>query len=147
MDLFSKVMSLLPKVLSRFAITFLPRDKCLLISWLKSPSVAIVETKKIKFISRSNTSSSNISVTKTLELYILLSLFSEHSKWGCSAFCSCLPFPYSSFPPSSHHSLIDTCHFQGLKELFVFSAPSMGTPFAPWNTSVQFLNNLKNNLL
>ena len=43
----SKVMYLLPKVLSRFAITFLPRDKCLLISWLKSPSVAILETRKI----------------------------------------------------------------------------------------------------
>ena len=35
---FSKVMSLLFKMLSRFAIAFLPRSKCLLISWLHSPS-------------------------------------------------------------------------------------------------------------
>ena len=34
----SKVMSLLFNILSRFVIAFLPRSKCLLISWLKSPS-------------------------------------------------------------------------------------------------------------
>ena len=34
--------------LSRFVIDFLPRSKCLLISWLKSPSAVILEPKKIK---------------------------------------------------------------------------------------------------
>ena len=40
-----KVMSLLFNVLSRLAITFLPRSKCLLISWLQSPSAVILEPK------------------------------------------------------------------------------------------------------
>ena len=43
-----KVMSLLFNMLSRLVITFLPRSKCLLISWLQSPSAVIVEPKKIK---------------------------------------------------------------------------------------------------
>ena len=41
-----KVMSLLLNMLSRFVITFLPRSKCLLISWLQSPSAMILEPKK-----------------------------------------------------------------------------------------------------
>ena len=43
-----KVMSLLFNVLSRLVITFLPRSKCLLISWLQSPSAVILEPQKIK---------------------------------------------------------------------------------------------------
>ena len=42
-----KVMSLLLNTLSRLVITFLPRGKRLLISWLQSPSVVIFEPKKI----------------------------------------------------------------------------------------------------
>ena len=42
-----KVMSLLLNMLSRLVITFLPRSKCLLISWLQSPSAMILELKKI----------------------------------------------------------------------------------------------------
>ena len=42
-----KVMSLLFNVLSRLAITFLPRSKHLLISWLQSPSAVILEPPKI----------------------------------------------------------------------------------------------------
>ena len=42
-----KVMSLLSNMLSRLVITFLPRTKCLLISWLQSPSAVILEPKKI----------------------------------------------------------------------------------------------------
>ena len=42
-----KVMSLLFNLLSRLVITFLSRSKHLLISWLKSPSVVILELKKI----------------------------------------------------------------------------------------------------
>ena len=44
----SKVMSLLFNKLSRLVITFLPRSKHLLISWLQSPSVVIWSLKKIK---------------------------------------------------------------------------------------------------
>ena len=43
-----KVMSLLFNMLSRLVITFLPRNKRLLISWLQSPSAVILEPRKIK---------------------------------------------------------------------------------------------------
>ena len=43
-----KVVSLLFNMLSRLVITFLPRSKCLLISWLQSPSAVILEPPKIK---------------------------------------------------------------------------------------------------
>ena len=43
-----KVMSLLFNMLSRLVITFLPRSKHLLISWLQSPSAVILETQNIK---------------------------------------------------------------------------------------------------
>ena len=43
-----KVMSLLLNMLSRLIITFLPRSKCLLISRVQSPSVVILEPRKIK---------------------------------------------------------------------------------------------------
>ena len=45
-----KVMSLLFNMLSRLVITFLPRSKRLLISWLQSPSAVILEPKKIKSV-------------------------------------------------------------------------------------------------
>ena len=43
-----KVMSLLFNMLSRLVITFLPRSKPLLISWLQSPSAVVLEPQKIK---------------------------------------------------------------------------------------------------
>ena len=43
-----KVMSLLFNMLSRLVVTFLPRSKRLLISWLQSPSAVILEPQKIK---------------------------------------------------------------------------------------------------
>src|SRR5574341_782864 len=46
--LVGKVMSLLFNMLSRLIITFLPRSKCLLISWLQSSSAMILEPRKIK---------------------------------------------------------------------------------------------------
>ena len=45
-----KVMILLLNMLSRIVIAFLPRSKCLLISWLQSPSAVILEAKKIKSV-------------------------------------------------------------------------------------------------
>ena len=50
-----KVMSLLFNMLSRLVITFLPRSR---ISWLKSPSAAILEPRKIKSVTISNVSPS-----------------------------------------------------------------------------------------
>ena len=43
-----KVMFLLSNTLSRFAETFLPRNKHLLLSWLQSPSAVILEPKMVK---------------------------------------------------------------------------------------------------
>ena len=45
-----KIMSLLFNMLSRLVIAFIPRSKYLLISWLQSPSAAILEPKKIKSV-------------------------------------------------------------------------------------------------
>ena len=53
-----KVMSLLLHMLSRLVITFLPRSKRLLISWLQSPSAVIWEPPKIKSVTVSIVSSS-----------------------------------------------------------------------------------------
>ena len=53
-----KVISLLFNMLSRLAIAFLPRNKCPLILWLKSPSALILEPKKIKSLTVSIVSSS-----------------------------------------------------------------------------------------
>ena len=53
-----KVMSLLFNMLSRLVITFLPRSKRLLISWLQSPSAMILEFKKIKSVTVSTASPS-----------------------------------------------------------------------------------------
>ena len=44
------MVSVLFNALSRFFITFLPRNKHLLISWLQSPSAEILEPKKIKSV-------------------------------------------------------------------------------------------------
>ena len=48
--LVGKVMSLLFNMLCQFIITFLTRSKCLLISWLQSPSAVILEPPKIKSV-------------------------------------------------------------------------------------------------
>ena len=53
-----KVMSALFNMLSRLVITFLPRSKRLLISWLQSPSAVILEPKKIKSVTVSIVSQS-----------------------------------------------------------------------------------------
>ena len=45
-----KVMSWLFNILSRLVIAFLPRNKCLLISWLQSPSAVILEPPNIKSV-------------------------------------------------------------------------------------------------
>ena len=45
-----KVMSLLFNMLSRLVIAFLPKSKCLLMSWLQSPSAVILEPKKINSV-------------------------------------------------------------------------------------------------
>ena len=55
---FVNKVSLLFNILSRFGLAFLPRSKCLLISWLQSPSAVILEPKKMKSVTLSVVSSS-----------------------------------------------------------------------------------------
>ena len=57
-NLVGKIMSLLFNMLSRLVVAFLPRNKCLLISWLQSPSEVILEPKKIKSLTVSIVSAS-----------------------------------------------------------------------------------------
>ena len=67
-----KVMSLLLNMLSRLVIAFLPRSKCLLISWLQSPSAVILESKKIKSVTVSIVSPSICHEVMGLEAMILV---------------------------------------------------------------------------
>ena len=48
--LVGKVMSLLFNMLCRLVIAFLPKSKCILISWLQSPSAVVLEPKKMKSV-------------------------------------------------------------------------------------------------
>ena len=66
-----KVMSLLFNMLSRLVITFLPRSKCLLISWLQSPSAVILEPRKIKSATVSTISPSICDGTRCHDLSFL----------------------------------------------------------------------------
>ena len=54
----SKVMSLLVNMLSRLVITFLPRSKRLLISWLQPPSAVVLKPQNIKSLTVSTVSPS-----------------------------------------------------------------------------------------
>jgi len=67
-----KVMSQLLSMPSRLVIAFLPRSKCLLISWLQSPSAVILEPKKIKSITVSIVSPSIYHEVMGLDAMILV---------------------------------------------------------------------------
>ena len=67
-----KVMSLLFNMLSRLVITFLPRSKCLLISWLQSPSAVILQPKKVKLATVSTVSPSICHKVMGLDALILV---------------------------------------------------------------------------
>ena len=69
-----KVMSLLFNLLSSLVLTFLPRSKCLLISWLQSPSEVILEPKKIKSVTVSIVSPSICHEVMGLDVMILIFL-------------------------------------------------------------------------
>ena len=67
-----KVMSVLFNMLSRLVIGFLPRSKCLLISWLQSPSAVILEPRKIKLATVSTVSPSICHKVMGLDAVILV---------------------------------------------------------------------------
>ena len=74
-----KVMSLLFNILSRLVVTFLLRSKCLLISWLQSPSAVILEPRKIKSATVSTVSPSICHELMAPDAMILV--FTSHSQW------------------------------------------------------------------
>ena len=78
-----KVMSLLFNMLSRLLITFLPRSKCLLISWLQSPSAVILEPRKIKSATVSTVSPSICHEVTGLDVGYMSNIlyFSLVSEW------------------------------------------------------------------
>ena len=67
-----KVISLLFNMLSRLVIAFLPKSKCLLTSWLQSPSAVILESKKIKSVTVSIVSTSICHEVMGLDAMILV---------------------------------------------------------------------------
>ena len=98
-----KVMSLLFNVLSRFVTAFLPRSKCLLISWLPSPSTVILEPKKRKPVTASTFSLSICHEVTGSDAMILV-----FECWVLSQ-----PF-HSSLSPSSRGYLV-SLHFLSLQ--------------------------------
>ena len=88
-----RVISLIFSMLSRVVIAFLPRSKCLLISWLQSPSAVILEPKKIKSVTVSTFSLSIChevmgldAMVLVFECWVLIQLFNSPlslSSGGC----------------------------------------------------------------
>ena len=78
-----KVMSLLLNMLSRLVITFLPRSKCLLISWLKSPSAVILQPQEIKSDTVSTVSLFSMNINKLIIICVKINnyLLDSHFQW------------------------------------------------------------------
>ena len=92
----SKVMFLLFNTLSRLVIAFLPRSKCLLISWLQSPSAVILEPNKIK------------SVTVSIFPHLFAMKLWDQMPWFFKCWFLSLVFP-SPLSSSSGGSLVPLC--------------------------------------
>ena len=91
-----KVMSLLFNMLSRLVIAFLPRSKCLLISWPDSPSAVILETKKIKSVTVSIVSAPIChGVMGPDDMILVLVAAAAKSLQSCSTLCD----PIDGSPP------------------------------------------------
>ena len=105
-----KVMSLLYNTLCRFVIVFLPRSKCLWISWLQSQSTVILEPKKTKSVTASTFPPSICHEVMGLDALIC----SPKQFWdSITALCvGCLSCPSGNCGPSSwscHHDWFTPC--------------------------------------
>ena len=97
-----KVMSLLFNMLSRLVVSFLPSSKCLLISWLQSPSAVILEPKKMKSLAVSIVSPSICHEVMGPDAMILVFwMFSFKPTFSLSPF----PFIKRLFRSSSHSAI------------------------------------------
>ena len=100
------IMSLLFNMLSRVVIAFLPRNECLLISWLQSPSAVILKPKKIK---------KKKSVTVSIvSLFICHEVMEPAAKKTFS-----LPYIEINFPDKVF--LAENAHFQHLEYVIPLS--------------------------
>ena len=79
-------MSLLFNMLFRLLIAFLPRSKCLLISWLQSPSPVILEPKKTKSVTASPFSPSMYHEVMELDAILVFWILSFKSPVSLSSF-------------------------------------------------------------
>ena len=157
----SKVMFLLFNMLSRLVIAFLPRRKCLLISWLQSQSTVILEAKKIKSLTVSIASPSichEVMGLDTMDLVFWMLSFKPAFSLTYFTFIKRL-FGSSSLPAirvvsSAYVSLliffleilILTCASSSLAFCIIYSAYKLNkhsdsilpwrTPFQIWNQSV-----------
>ena len=119
-------MSLLFNMLSRLVIAFLWRGKCLLISWLQSPSAVILEPKKIKFL-----------------IVPLVSLSICHEGMGLDAMI--FVFWMLSFMPDFSLWKLLSLHLRGIsrcsnsrRDLSSWSLLPQGLPSAPYHSSSLF---------
>ena len=87
-------------MLSRFVIAFLPRSKCLLVSWLQAPSAVFLKTNKMKF----------------LTVYIVFPSFYHEVMW--------LDAMISVFGMLSFKPAFSLSSFTVIKRLFSFSSLS-----------------------
>ena len=150
-------MSLLFNTLSRLVIAFLPKGKCLLTSWLQSPSAVILEPKKIKSVIVSTVSPSiwheamgldamilvfwMLSFKPTFSLYFTFSkrLFSSYSlstiRVVLSAYLRLLAFLLAVFIPVYDSSSLTFCMMYSAYRL-----NKHGDNIQPWCTPFPILN-------
>ena len=123
-----KVMSLLFNMLPRLVITFLPRSKCFLISWLQSPSAVIWETIKIKPATVSTSICHEVmgpdAMILASECWVLSQLF--HGWYSSGIWLIFQPVPCIHLIPSSSWALF--------YQLFLYSSASL-TSLVPYSSS------------
>ena len=117
----AKVISLLFNMLSDLVIAFLPRSKCLLISWLQSPSAVILEPKKLKSLTVS-----------------IVSPSIGHEVMGPDAKPNRFILPFLLNNSSAHfsHNFKKCAVELSCKEILpsYFKVTPMLTPWSPWLT-------------
>ena len=93
----SKVMPLLFNMLSRIVIAFLPRSKCLFISWLQSPSAVILEPEKIKSVIVSIVSPSICHEVMGVDAMILVTFLLAFLIPACASLSPAFYMMYSAY--------------------------------------------------
>ena len=146
-------MSLLLNMISRLVISFLPRSKHLLISWLQSPSAVILEPPKIKSVTVSPSISHEVmGKDATILVFWMLGCKPAFSlSWrGFLVLLHFLPYGWYHLPiwgywylSESSTSLIPACASSSLAFCIMYSAynfNNQGESIQPWYTLFQIWN-------